>query len=487
MRPAPRITVARQIEIEGGWGVRIRRLRGVVIGLAAAACVAVPATVLAFGGPAPGQATLDKKLRVGVDNEGRPWFLGGFSALFPLDSSGRSFVAVTDRGPNDDITCNGVAGKVIFVPAFTPRLIYFSVKNGKIVIDRVKPMRVGNELASGIANLPTDENSFSSSCKPLPNDPFGVDTEGISLDPRANLRSHDRHKGVFWVSDEYRPSILFMTARGELLARIVPKGATGDAYSAAVTQASADSGDSLDVIEGFPAIVGDRFRKNRGFEDVATQRFPGRTYVYTSLQSPMENPNTTTRNSLAIRVFRLDVTNVAHPVVDREWAALLDIKPGKKSPLSDKVSALWPAGPDKLLVEERDDTISSDPSASTKIYNLDFTHATNLLGGRYDEAATSPTLEQQYIPTTDGVVPPNPAGVTPGQKTLCIDVNAALTAIGLVNTKLEGVSVIGSGSHATLAAVNDNDFDLAHITNPTVNPASNPTTIDFVPLPAGCS
>src|SRR5512133_1146862 len=134
MRPAPRITVARQIEIEGGWGVRIRRLRGVVIGLAAAACVAVPATVLAFGGPAPGQATLDKKLRVGVDNEGRPWFLGGFSALFPLDSSGRSFVAVTDRELNVDISCNGVAGMVIFVPACSSRLIYFCVKNCKIVI-----------------------------------------------------------------------------------------------------------------------------------------------------------------------------------------------------------------------------------------------------------------------------------------------------------------------------------------------------------------
>jgi hypothetical protein len=71
----------------------------------------------------------------------RPWYLGGFSALYPLDSSGRSFVTVTDRGPNDDITCNAVAGKVIFVPAFAPRLIYFTVKDGKIKLDKVKPMR----------------------------------------------------------------------------------------------------------------------------------------------------------------------------------------------------------------------------------------------------------------------------------------------------------------------------------------------------------
>ena len=44
-----------------------------------------------------------------------------------------------------------------------------------------------------------------------------------------------------------------------------------------------------------------------------------------------------------------------------------------------------------------------------------------------------------------------------------------------------------SGGRTSLAAVNDNDFDLAHITNPTANPNPNPTTIDFVPLPSTCS
>ena len=462
-------------------------MRRAVVGLVAVACVAVPATVIAAGGPSAGSATLDKKVRVGVDNDGRPWYLGGFSALYPLDASGRSFVSVTDRGPNDDITCGTTAGKVIFVPAYSPRLIYFSVKNGKIVLDRVKPMTVGNSPASGIANLPSDENSFTASCNKIPNDPFGVDTEGISLDPRVSSPSRRSDQPVFWVSDEYRPSILHLSARGNIESRIVPKGATGDAYAAAVTQAAADSGDSLAVHEQFPAIVGDRFRKNRGFEDVATQRFDGHTYVYTALQSPMENPDTTTRNSLAIRVFRIDVTNVRKPVVDREWAGVLDVKPGKKSPLSDKVSGLWPAGPDKLLIEERDDTVSSDPSASTKIYKVDFTKATNLLGGRYDDPATSPTLEQQYIPTTDGTVPPDPADVKPGQKSLCIDVDAALSANGLVNEKLEGISLVRQGGRTMLAAIDDNDFDLAHITHPADNPTSLPTTIDFVPLPAGCA
>jgi hypothetical protein len=33
----------------------------------------VPAVAIASGGPPSGSATLDKKQRVGVDNDGRPW------------------------------------------------------------------------------------------------------------------------------------------------------------------------------------------------------------------------------------------------------------------------------------------------------------------------------------------------------------------------------------------------------------------------------
>ena len=180
-----------------------------------------------------------------------------------------------------------MAGKVIFVLAFAPRLVYFSVTNGKIVIDRVKPMRVGNELASASPTCRRRELVLVL-LQAAPQRSVRRRHRGHLARPAREPALARSPQGVFWVSDEYRPSILFLTARGELLARIVPKGATGDAYSASVAQAAADSGDSLDVIEGFPAIVGDRFRKNRGFEDVATQRVHGRTSVYTSLQSPME-------------------------------------------------------------------------------------------------------------------------------------------------------------------------------------------------------
>ncbi|HEY6781011.1 MAG TPA: esterase-like activity of phytase family protein [Thermoleophilaceae bacterium] len=449
--------------------------------LAAIALLSVPAAVaLAHGAPSSDEATFAKRVPVGVDSEARSWQLGGFSALYPLDREGHRFVTLTDRGPNGDITCDGVDGKEIFVPAYAPRLIEFSVDHGRITLDRVRPFRVGSQLTTGLANLPGDESSFTSSCKLLPKDPFGIDSEGIAVDPRSG------RKPSYWISDEYRPSILLAGYHGDLLTRIVPQGATGAAYTAAVDQAEADSGNTLDVITAFPAIVGDRFRKNRGFEDVAVQRFNGRTYVYTALQSPMENPDKSTRNSLALRVFRIDVTRVDKPVVDREWVHLLAIKPGKKSPLADKGSAFWPAGPDKLLIEERDDALTNDPSGSTRIYRVDFTKATNLLGGAYDDGATTPTLEQLYLSSVDGVVPADPADVKPGKRSLCVDVDAALTDAGLVNQKLEGIALVGSGKQTRLALVDDNDFDLLHVTDPVTNPDSVPTKIDFVPLPGGC-
>ncbi len=471
--------------------MRLQPTRRLGLALGAAA-VLVPAG-MAVAGPlaVPGSATLDKQVTVGVDVSARSWKLGGFSGLFPLDSSGKRYVSLTDRGPNGDVTCGAVEGKEIFVPAFAPRLMYFSVEGGKIVLDKVKPMRVGTGLASGLSNLPGDESSFSSTCRLLPNDPFGVDTEGVVVDPRSDDHGRwDRwwreRDTTLWLADEYRPSIIRASGRGELEARLVPKGATGDAYAAAVDQAEAASGNSLDVIRGFPAIVGDRFRKNRGFEDVAIQQFRGRTYLYTSLQSPMENPGRAARDSLAIRVFRIDVTNKWKPVVDREWVSLLQVHGTRRRALADKISALWPAGPDKLLIEERDDTVTNDPTAVTRVWKVDFTRATNLLGGRYDDAATTPSLETQYVPTTGGVVPGDPAGVVPGAKSLCVDVAQTLTANGIVNVKLEGMALVRQGGRTVLAIVDDNDFDLAHQTDPGTNPASLATKIDFVPLPRGC-
>ena len=451
----------------------------------------VPAAVALAGGfsSAPAKFVADKKIRIGTDDQGRKWYLGGFSGLFPtgdfgsrlLSNDGESrFLTVTDRGPNGDKTCDNVAGKEIFVPAYTPRIVRLKAKDGVLTVEKVTPLSVGTQLASGLPNLPSDESAFSSSCARLPGDPFGVDTEGIVVDDRFDFGIFG---GVYWLADEYRPSVLRVKSDGEILSRIVPGGAPGAEYAASVAAESASSGNSLDVVQQFPEIVGLKFRKNRGFEDVAIGSFRGRTYLYTTLQSPMENPNSSTRKSLAIRVFRIDITNSRNPIVDREWVYVLEVKPGKKEPLADKISGLWLAGQDKILIEERDDTVSNVAGAITKIWTADFSQASNILGGAYDAIATSPTLETKYLPVADGTVPPNPAGVTPATKALCANVNELLTSAGLVNVKIEGTAVIRNGDQKTLAIINDNDFDLEHVLDPSKPELKE--QLDLLPL-TGC-
>jgi hypothetical protein len=370
--------------------------------LAAVALFLVPAAIatgLVLAGSE--SATLEKKIPIGEDATGRGWKLGGFSGLYPLDSSGKSFLALTDRGPNGDLTCEGVAGKEIFVPAFAPRLIQFGVRDRKIHVKKATPLSVGTQLATGLPNLssatpttsPTEEQAFATGCAKLEPDPFGVDSEGIVPDLRGFVSGLlpwplggggrlGEGAGLYWLADEYRPSILHVAPDGEILSRLVPKDAL-HAYANAVAAAEADSGNSLNVIEAFPEVIGRQFRRNRGFEDVAISRSGWRTYLYTGLQSPMENPfsvspSSRTRRSLAIRFFRIDVTNPASPVVDREWLYLLEKDPGANQPLADKISALWWIGPETLLVEERDDPDFGGfpPSVTwtktTKLFKVDF-------------------------------------------------------------------------------------------------------------------
>lgn len=468
-------------------GLVMKKHRVLRFGALGLAVMIVPAAVALAGGfsSAPQKFVAEKKIRIGTDDQGRKWYLGGFSGLFPTNNEGSRFLTVTDRGPNGDVTCGALTGKQIFVPAYAPRIVSLRAKDGVLAVDKVIPLSVGTQLTSGLPNLPSDENAFVGNCAPIPPDPYGIDTEGIAVDGRRGLAGlFDGLGDTYWIPDEYRPSILRVKNDGEITSRVVPGGEPGAAYAAAVATEAATSGNSLDVIQQFPEIVGLKFRKNRGFEDVAIGSFRGRTYLYTALQSPIENPNATTRKSLAIRVFRLDITNSRNPVVDREWLYLLQPNPTKKEPLADKISGLWLVGQDKILIEERDDTVSNVLGAVTRIWTADFSVATNLLGGTYDAVTTTPSLETAYIPAANGAVPPNPTGVTPATKALCVDVNTLLTNAGFVNVKIEGIAVLGDQpGKRTLAIINDNDFDLEHVLDP--SKPENRSQLDLLPL-EGC-
>src|SRR5262249_46685670 len=153
-----------------------------------------------------------------------------------------------------------------------------------------------------------------------------------------------------------------------------------------------------------------------------------------------------------IRVFRIDISDVAAPAVTAEWIYLLSR--GFSSAVPDKISDVQWLDDDVLLVQERDD---DRPAAITNYYPADFTEATDLLepGDAADLASktTVPTLEMTN---------PVPDFITPGTRELAIDVDELLADAGFVNSKIEGSTTVpGLGANVTLfAAVNDNDFDL---------------------------
>jgi hypothetical protein len=170
-----------------------------------------------------------------------------------------------------------------------------------------------------------------------------------------------------------------------------------------------------------PAIYGER-RSNRGFEGLAISG--DESTVYALLQSPLNNPDQDTGSaSLNGRILAIDAAT-GEPTAEYVY------------PL-EAVGAFDPALDDQtLLVLERTDEVA-------RLYTVELTDATNILGTEWGDVATSPSLEA----TADLAA----AGVTPLAKTLWLD----LEAIPGMPDKIEGVALV---DEVTVAVLNDNDF-----------------------------
>jgi Esterase-like activity of phytase len=417
---------------------------------AAALTLLTPTGVRAEPAPArqhqPGPATLVTRIPIG-----RGVDVGGFSDLFPADRSGQLLWTVTDRGPNYDRD----DGQGFVVPAYQPRILLLAVHGHKLSIVRQIPLRLprggtdpvtGSRLVTGLPNVGTDSPPFGTDNQPLPLDPYGVDSEGL-------VRAPD---GTFWVSEEYRPSVLHVAADGTVLSRLVPADQTS--Y---VTP-------GVPVLRILPAILSTE-KSNRGLEGLALSA-DGRT-LYAGMQSPLNNPDSkVSKKSRNLRIVRVDISHPGRPRVDAEF---LNVRDADSADDGDwETSAMVWLGRDRLLVEERDGQV---PTAHTRYYAVDFRPATNLLGGRFDDRGTAPSLEQ--IKPADLAA----AGVTPGAKTLVYDAAAA----GLANGKLEGAVLVRDGRHRRLLLVNDNDFGVAGVGDAgDVEFTGIPERLDTVPLPS---
>ncbi|GAA1711206.1 esterase-like activity of phytase family protein [Fodinicola feengrottensis] len=367
--------------------------------------------------------------------------LGGFSDIYPAGTSGKTFWAITDRGPN-----NSDGDNPIFVdPTFTPEILLVSRDGSKLTIQQQIPLRTPDgytdpvtktRLITGLPNLPTDDAPVDVHGKALPLDPYGVDTEGLVRAPN----------GTFWISEENRSSVLHVDADGTVLSRLVPSNQT--TYQAP----------GVTVLPILPAIVSTQ-KPNRGLEGLAISA-DGNT-LYVAQQSPLNNPTTSvSKKSRNLRIYRLDTKK---PSVTGEF---VNVRDKDNSDDGDwKTSAMVWLSPDRLLIEERD---AEQPTVHTLLYAVDFGHATNILGTHWDTSDT-PTLEQ--------LGPSDLAdnGVVSGKKTLVFDAKKAK----LGNGKIEDLALTPDGGKSLLTLINDNDFGVDSITsNGTVKLNKIPTRLD---------
>ncbi|WP_329395330.1 esterase-like activity of phytase family protein [Streptomyces melanogenes] len=342
--------------------------------------------------------------------------LGGIgSDLYPAGREGE-FWTVTDRGPNGQIKVDGTKRRTFPVPGFDPAIVKVRVSGGHVRV--LKAIAITTRSGKPVTGLPNqasrDEAPYTYHAKtPLPYNPNGLDTEGI-------VRAAD---GTFWLADEYGPSLVHVSAQGEVLARHVPKGLNL-------------KGADYPVVESLPAILLKR-KTNRGFEGLA--QLPGGDLVL-AVQSPLSVPDTSAgEKSRNARLLRFSPKKRA---VTAEYAYRFDavdvVDPGEDDTSELKISSLVAIGGDRLLVQERTDKAS-------RIHRVTLPRGRGMLGSAWDNPTTSPSYEQMEDPTT--------AGVPVLGKTLVVDFNKVAGVPG----KIEGIALTGRN---TLALINDNDFGM---------------------------
>jgi hypothetical protein len=301
------------------------------------------------------------------------------------------------------------------IPDYTPLILHMSAENGKLTVLEALPIvNQEGEPVTGLSNLEDIDDELYDFAA---GDKLAYNQDG--LDPEGLVRTAD---GNFWLADEFRPSLVKVDSTGKVLARFVPEGVS-------LSEAN------YPVEATLPAIYA---RHNRGFEGLALSS--DGQIVYVVLQSPLLNPDKETADaSRASRILAIDTTTgtpVAEYVYWLEAADSFDPALEAKAQDEMKLSGLVWLDETTLLALERTNEVA-------RLYAVEMASATNILGSKWDDPATAPSLEALDDLAT--------AGVTPLSKTLVVD----LEALPGMPDKIEGVTVIDD---QTIAVTNDNDF-----------------------------
>jgi hypothetical protein len=156
--------------------------------------------------------------------------------------------------------------------------------------------------------------------------------------------------------------------------------------------------------------------------------------------SPLLNPDRKTGE--VSRNTRVLVFDIPSEKVTAEYVYRFDVSKEfdpnpKNTPDEMKLSGVISINPTTLLILERTDLVA-------KLYSVDLSQATNVLGSKWNDAKTAPALEALANPAT--------AEVRVLPKSLVLD----LSSLAGMPEKIEGIALI---DQSTIAVSNDNDFD----------------------------
>ncbi|MBU2650946.1 MAG: esterase-like activity of phytase family protein [Bacteroidetes bacterium] len=395
-----------------------------------------------------------------------PIYLGGFSGLYfdPVQSSENEWVfyAIPDRGPNSDAVAKANVVPAPFqnlspfkLPEYQARIVKLTLDktSGTVTLnendfiflfrqDGTTPIS-GRGNVEGFDEVPVayvDEIFYPNHdyhdtvndvyYHALPYDFFGGDFEGI-------FRDNDRN---FWMCDEYRPAIYKFNENGILIERFVPQGTGALGGQPAGTFGA----------ETLPEVYKKRWT-NRGFEAIAFD--PDQEIIYAFIQSPMYNPNSSTKNkSDVLRILGIDMQG--NPVSEHVYLLERNRNSGYALGRTDKIGDAVYAGNGRFYVFERDSSIPGEEDGKKYVFMIDLNGATDILGTALSNKMTSSGLNDLTLEmyTADNL---DTAGIQPVYKIKMLN----LPSIGYMpSDKAEGLTLLPDGS---LAVLNDNDFGIS--------------------------
>ncbi|PWV98557.1 phytase-like protein with esterase activity [Paenibacillus cellulosilyticus] len=339
------------------------------------------------------------------------------------------FYTTADRGPNGQIEVNGKTVRTFPLADYTPTIYKIEIADGTINIIDQFPLKVdGVDPVTNKANitgLPNikgrDEAPYDAKGETeLAYDPYGLDIEGLAYNAQDD---------TFWISDEYGPSIAHVKRDGTLIERIVPQGWASQVETPLVP-----------ARETLPAVY-NKLRQNRGAEAVGITQ-DGK-YMFMAMQNALRNPDKTMDNSRQVRIIKFDLSTLK-PIAEFVYQ-LEDASQFKDLVQGDiVVSDLVVVNDHTLLIDERD-KFSGDKAQLKRIYAVDLTNATNVLGKYDDDKAAGKTLEQMTVADLKA------NSIKPVSKRTVLD----SVEFKFPYEKIEGVTLTNGD---TLTIVNDNDF-----------------------------